>query len=470
MANITKVYLLSVPLENDYKDTLYFANAPAQHDYFAGQIVKSYTDFSYQRKDSVIRVPAIVDSIRNCNYVMYQNSAYSNKWFYAFINRMVYIDDGRTDIYISTDVLQTWMFEMDFKDSFIEREHVNDDTIGLHTMPEGLDTGEYVCNGIDRIYYAKKEYWTPGITPPIGSGAVMVCVQLTTLKLTKDNVTTEPSNPPVRSIINGVPQGTYIVGIPYTKDAMAYIYTLTGAYDGAGRSDAIVSMFLCPYHVCNWTALQGTGIWNGGHFYKADDSDSALTGSLVSITMPSSFDGYVPHNNKCKVGPYNYFHISNNAGTDIEYYFEEFYNNSPSFIMRTSMEQGGSVILAPDSSKKSSSTTGGQVIIDGYSEGVMGAKLPQLSWQSDFYLNWAAQNGKNLAIQTGLSAVGWATNMLGGMAGGATGRFGAYDASLERADAMANRYGFDDQRTVGAYNAFDAMPTASASGASGMIG
>ena len=80
MANITKVYLLSVPLEDDYKDTLYFANATAQQTYFAGQVVKSYTDFSYQRKGNVIRVPAQVDTIRNCNYVMYQNTAYSNKW------------------------------------------------------------------------------------------------------------------------------------------------------------------------------------------------------------------------------------------------------------------------------------------------------------------------------------------------------------------------------------------------------
>ena len=235
MANITKVYLLSVPLENDYRDTLYFANATAQHNYFAGQVVKSYTDFSYQRKDSVIRVPAIVDSIRNCNYVMYQNSAYSNKWFYAFINRMVYVDDGRTDIYISTDVLQTWMFEMDFKDSFIEREHVDDDTIGIHTMPEGLDTGEYICNDTQDVYYAKKQYWNLNDTPFLGQ--TMICVQVSTLTLKKDNVTTEPTNIPAKSIVNGIPQASYIVAMPYNEDAMAGIYTLTGAYDGAGRGD-----------------------------------------------------------------------------------------------------------------------------------------------------------------------------------------------------------------------------------------
>ena len=79
--NISKVYLLDVPLENDYKNTLYFANASSQQSYFQNNIVKSYTDFSYQRKDNIIRVPEQYDQVYNCNYVMYQNSYYSNKWF-----------------------------------------------------------------------------------------------------------------------------------------------------------------------------------------------------------------------------------------------------------------------------------------------------------------------------------------------------------------------------------------------------
>ena len=38
---ISKVYLLGVPLENDYKNTLYFANAQAQQTYFQSKIKKS---------------------------------------------------------------------------------------------------------------------------------------------------------------------------------------------------------------------------------------------------------------------------------------------------------------------------------------------------------------------------------------------------------------------------------------------
>lgn len=53
---------------------------------------------------------------------MYKNSNYSNKWFYAYITRMEYENDGMTNIYITTDVFQTWQFDLNFKESFIERE------------------------------------------------------------------------------------------------------------------------------------------------------------------------------------------------------------------------------------------------------------------------------------------------------------------------------------------------------------
>ena len=147
MANpITKVYLLDVPLESDYKHTLYFTSAANQQTYFQSKVVRSFTDFTYQRKDQIIRVPAHYDSIYKCNYVMYQNSAYSNKWFYAFVTDLEYINDGRTDLHIETDVIQTWLFDYQVKASFVEREHVASDTVGQHTLPENVQLGEYIIN------------------------------------------------------------------------------------------------------------------------------------------------------------------------------------------------------------------------------------------------------------------------------------------------------------------------------------
>ena len=74
MANISKVYLLNTPLEDDMKNTLYFANASAQQSYMQNNIIKSYTNVSYQRDTSTFRCPAQIDTIRNCNYIMFQNT------------------------------------------------------------------------------------------------------------------------------------------------------------------------------------------------------------------------------------------------------------------------------------------------------------------------------------------------------------------------------------------------------------
>lgn len=56
---------------------------------------------------------------------MYLNENYTDKWFYAFITKMEYDNDFNTKIYISTDVFQTWQFDLDFKESFVEREMIN---------------------------------------------------------------------------------------------------------------------------------------------------------------------------------------------------------------------------------------------------------------------------------------------------------------------------------------------------------
>lgn len=79
---------------------------------------------------------------------MYQNNNYTNKWFYAFITNMQYENNGTTLISISTDVWQTWQFDIIWKQSFIEREMVNvtDDIAGNNLIDEGLEIGETVIS------------------------------------------------------------------------------------------------------------------------------------------------------------------------------------------------------------------------------------------------------------------------------------------------------------------------------------
>ena len=93
----TNLRLLSTPLESDYGNTLWFPNIAAQTAYFTSKTVKTYANFNYIKKDNTIVVPDEVDNLYNCNYIMYQNSNFGTRWFYAFINRMEWASNGSTD-------------------------------------------------------------------------------------------------------------------------------------------------------------------------------------------------------------------------------------------------------------------------------------------------------------------------------------------------------------------------------------
>lgn len=142
----TNLRLLSTPLENDYSNTLYFTNVAAQTAYFTGKTVKVISDFNYIKKDNSIAINEHIDSLYNCNYVMYQNSNFTNKWFYAFIVRMEWLSNNSTRIYLSTDVIQTWFFDITYYQSYIDRCHSDTDIVGDNIVPEdftGAGRGGY---------------------------------------------------------------------------------------------------------------------------------------------------------------------------------------------------------------------------------------------------------------------------------------------------------------------------------------
>lgn len=167
----TDIRLLKVPFGLDNKNQLTFANEKAQTNYFLGLEYTETERTSYQRKDNLIRYPAHIDNIINYNYVMYKNNNYTDKWFYAFITKMEYVNDNMTYIYIQTDVFQTWQFNLLYKECFIEREHVNDDAVGSNTVPEGLETGEYIIDNITSTNDLTNYKYVIQVSEPTSAGA-----------------------------------------------------------------------------------------------------------------------------------------------------------------------------------------------------------------------------------------------------------------------------------------------------------
>lgn len=76
--------------------------------------------------------------------IAFQNSAYGNKWFYAFITGVEYKNDKASEVTFEIDDMQTYLFDVDLKECFVEREHSSDDTISGSITGEPVELGEYM--------------------------------------------------------------------------------------------------------------------------------------------------------------------------------------------------------------------------------------------------------------------------------------------------------------------------------------
>ena len=401
----TDLMLVKCPLEVDQQNQLTFASASAQYNYFAGLPKLTVDDFSYQRKDSTIRYEAHIDSIRGYNYCVYRNSNYGNKWFYAFITDMQYVNDNVTLITVKTDVWQSWMFDIEVKASYVKREHVNDDSIGANTLDEGLPTGEPIMNNFQEWIVASND-----------NDSQRVVAQVTQLP---DGVTVPDGY--TNRVYNGIPQGCYFC----VFNGAGEFAKFSKWYDKKGQQNAITAFFLVPANMVASAHYEPFNIGEGvGSTYVGFLPATYLPWNMnlsgyPVINYSSTLDGYTPKNNKMYCYPYSYLYVSNNAGSDIVYHYEDWQDpTEPFFTVKGTLGQGCSIQMYPYAYKKQSLTSG----YGAY--GISCGKLPLLSWTSDYYLNWQAQNGVNNVVRGGLGVASGLTQAAGGLLSVASGNIG----------------------------------------------
>ena len=118
------IILIKSPLKLDNYNQITFSNASVQESYFKSLPHLEYDDCAYLRKDGVIRYATgenlRFENLLQYNYCMYKNDSYQNKWFYAFITDVKYINDGMSEVTIETDTFQTWQFYLIYKNSFMD--------------------------------------------------------------------------------------------------------------------------------------------------------------------------------------------------------------------------------------------------------------------------------------------------------------------------------------------------------------
>ena len=376
----SRIILLKNPIEIDYNNELTFSSKTAQYNYFYNLPKLECENATYQRKDEVVRFPTdpnlegvTYDDIIQYNYCMYQNDKWSDKWFYAFVKEVIYDNPGMCYIKLETDVWQSWCFDITFKKSFVEREHVNSDNYGENTIPEGLETGEYITG------YSFD-------STAIGEAHIVMGTTISPV----DGST---------SVTGGIYGGIYS-GLKYYvfEDYTSLNNALYRIADN-GHSDSIVSLFYCPDWITNYDTATFT---NGIAPVPESNSEVNKSSGLLIPLHPTQIDGYTPKNKKCFTYPYISYLVSNNAGGSITYRLEDFYYNEDTYtagelqIFGTCCP-GASIRLIPKYYKVKDIT-----FAEEYNNeyGLTGGKFPVASWGNDTYTNWLTQNAVNIGLDT----------------------------------------------------------------------
>lgn len=117
----------TIPFQKDYKHTIDFESKTEQNTYFNTEFNKkgkSFSDFLYIDEYQKIIVEGAKGKFDGYNYLSFVNGD-SNRTFYCFIDRFEYVSEDSTAIYFTVDVMQTYMFDYELKESLVEKEHVD---------------------------------------------------------------------------------------------------------------------------------------------------------------------------------------------------------------------------------------------------------------------------------------------------------------------------------------------------------
>lgn len=344
--------LRGVPLDPTSQNTLYFGSKSAQTAYFQSKIKDTMISASYQREEAGIYMNKTADEFDDCSYVMYNNTTYHDKWFYAYITSVEYKSDTSCIIHIQTDNIQTWFFDGTLRSCFVEREHSAIDTIGSNLVPEGLDVGDYVFDYDD----TGRELWG-------GSIIIVACTFGADL---------EPAS---GGYYAGTYSGVNLLAFANATDANTFLDEVTIA----NKSDGIVSIFMMPVLLFNPFPNPAPVINN---------VQVPKSGSII--------DGYTPKNKKLFTYPYNMLYVTNGEGVSANFKMEYFTSNTCDFKMYATTSINPEVALVPYNYNG---------VIENINEKLITSNFPLCAYNIDSFKAYIAQNSNRIVSDVAMGVV-----------------------------------------------------------------
>ena len=400
----SEVYILrNVPLEPSFDHTIWFDSSDQQATAFTTYALAYYFNkVSYQRYPRpYITLDKTVDELIGCNYMMFRNTGFGEKWFYAFITQVEYISNTTSRIYYTIDPMQTYLFDVNVGECFVEREHAMTDAIGDNLIPESFELGEYVY---DADYFPNLFLKTNYV----------ICILATWKAVYEDNkwIIKDASTGGVGGVDSGIYTGltknlfTYDPSNPKAcvQDANAVIEAATKA----NKADGIVSITMYPKFFMNWSI---TGDLATGLVPHTVDSIPAFTGT---------FDGYKPKNNKLYTAPFCGVYVDNLQGNAANYAYEYFENRKPKFNI---------VGVVNGSLECASIPINYKGLPTNFQESLIMGGFPQCAWNVDTFKAWIAQNKYAIAAGVANTAISTAARVGAAVATGGLSEIAAAPAA-----------------------------------------
>lgn len=378
----------------------------------------NYIDIELEYKDAMYS-----------NYLAFINPTYGNKWIFGWVVKVELLNPKTSRIYFEVDVWSTWYSRFNVGKAFIEREHVSDDTVGKHTVPEGLETGEYIAQNFSNTQL------NPVLTNMFYLSDPILIAAVTTIGL---DLAIIPST--YTYTYNGIYSG--LIYLAFRTAADFYNYKLNVAENIS--EDNVVALFIVPNSItsidsADWSEY-GSSQGLSWSFEMALVPTSQFEKDMgeVNIPKPDHLDNdYIPVNKKLFTFPYCFLNVTNNAGITKDYHYELFNGNTwCNFEIRGSIGVGCCIKMYPkDYAIKGTASN----LIENKLHAIDGPKLPTCPWTNDAFTNWLTSNAVNIGLsvtkdiaQIGLStALGSPGGFVGGFMGIANTMATVYEHSLQ---------------------------------------
>lgn len=328
--NSNIILLKGVPLYSDYNETVYWSAEQGINGQVAGFMTypnKLIRLHMYQRiNEGIIRVNLKSDTIYNYNYMIFKNVGYTSgssvdyadKWFFAFIKEVQYVNEQACNILYEIDEIQTWWFEAILNPSYVEREHSATDNIGEHLLAEPIDNGTLIC---------QSEEVASNNTYPNGFFETSSIVIFETIKPLD-----EGENPPVGYLTDGI----YSALHPWS-----FLANSQGVQNLNSHIEALIEDTELD-RVCNIVMYPTAFIPNYEQGVVIDASWEQF-----KVARPTSVDGYTPRNKKLLSAPYSFFMVD--VQTDSRAFKYELFNNPAecTFSVRGTISPNPALTITP---------------------------------------------------------------------------------------------------------------------------